>query len=99
MFCAMLLLSPISSKSHFGLLIVPLSFCVIELVRDPRRLVIELHLALIFVLGTLTSKGLLGKDLGNLVLAYGTITWMTLLTLTGSLYLLRRPMPIENEYS
>ena len=98
--CAMLLLSPMSSKSHFGVLIVPFSFCVVELVRDPRRLVIGIHLALIFVLGTLTSKGILGKDLGNLVLAYGSITWLTLLTLTGSLYLLCRPeAPSEIQHS
>ena len=88
--CGMLLLSPMSSKSHFAVLIVPLSFCVMEFLRDPRRRVIGIHLGIVFVVGTLTSKGIIGKDLGNQVLALGSITWITLATLTASTYALHR---------
>jgi len=88
--CGMLLLSPMSSKSHFGVLIVPLTFCVVELLRDSRRAVIALHLGLVFVLGTLTTKGFIGGDLGGRVLAMGSVTWCTVLTLTATLYALRR---------
>lgn len=89
--CGMLLLSPMSSKSHFGVLIVPLSFCVVELLQDPRRAVIAVHLGLIFLVGTLTTKGMIGRDLGSQVLALGSVTWCTVLTLTATLYALRRP--------
>ena len=88
--CGMLLLSPMSSKSHFAILIVPISFCIVELIRDPRRLIIGIHLGIIFLVSTLTTKDIVGKQLGNEILALGSVTWITLITLIATTYALRR---------
>ena len=88
--CGMLLLSPMSSKSHFCVLVIPLAYLVTELLRDRRRWIIGLHLALILVLGSLTSKGLIGKAPGEWILAHGSVTWCTVLTLSASTYALLR---------
>ena len=88
--CGMLLLSPMSSKSHFAILIIPISFCVVELIRDRRRLIIGIHLGIIFLVSTLTTKDIIGKQLGNEILALGSVTWITLITLIATTYGLRR---------
>ena len=79
-----------SSKSHFAILIVPISFCIVELIRDPRRLIIGIHLGIIFLVSTLTTKDIVGKQLGNEILALGSVTWITLITLLATTYALRR---------
>ncbi|MEZ5987736.1 MAG: glycosyltransferase family 87 protein [Planctomycetota bacterium] len=83
--CCMVLLSPMSSKSHFCVLLLPIAFAGADFVfrrRDPALLVLFLVL---LALGPLSSKGVLrpffGKDLGvgptsagDLFLARGSVT-------------------------
>lgn len=87
--CGMVLLSPMSSKSHFCVLLLPIAACVAALWgrrrRDP---VLVVLLALVFVLGTGTAKGFLGKEIGGEVLAYGAVTWTALATLLATLRVL-----------
>lgn len=75
--CGMVLLSPTSIKTHFCVLLLPIAFCVADFLRrrDP---FVGIALLLTFVLGTLTVKDLLGTELGNVVLAAGTVTAFTL---------------------
>ena len=72
--CAMVLLSPMSSKSHFCVLLLPAVFCVGSLWYRRWDPVVLALLALAVVSGTLTTKGLLGARLGNQVLARGSVT-------------------------
>ena len=87
MVCGMVLLSPMSSKSHFGVLLLPAVFCVTEMLWRRFRWSTTLWLCLALALGTLTTKGILGRDLGNDVLAMGSVTWsaVAMLMATASL--------------
>lgn len=76
--CCMLLLSPMSSKSHFCVLLIPIAWCLLDLLYRKRDRIVGTLLVLIFVIGTLTTKGLLGNQLGNQLLARGTVTFATL---------------------
>jgi hypothetical protein len=71
----MLMLSPMSSKSHFVVLVLPymaLSACVL---REPRmRWLGGSVLAVSFALTTLTSKDLIGRYLANAFLSAGCMT-------------------------
>lgn len=91
--CGMVLLSPMSSKSHFCVLLVPIAFCVADLLYRRRSVIVTVLLAFTFVFGTLTVKGLLGSSLGREFLARGTVTWCTLSVFVATgLILLRRPV-------
>jgi hypothetical protein len=80
---AMTLLSPMSSKSHFGILLLPISFCFVQLLyRRPDALVASM-MAVVF-LGTLSVKGLLGRTAGQYVLTFGPVTWCTVACLVAS---------------
>ena len=92
--CGMLLLSPMSSKSHFAILIVPISFCILELIRDRRKVIIGTQLGIIFFVSTLTTKDIIGRQLGNEILALGSVTWITLITLIATTYALHRNQDI-----
>jgi hypothetical protein len=85
----MLLLSPMSSKAHFGTLIVP-GFCLARsaLLSRSRTLVAVLLGAIL--LGLLSNKDPLGERLYTLSLWYGVVTWQTMLMLTGCLFAYRR---------
>jgi hypothetical protein len=88
----MLLLSPMSSKAHFGVLVLP-GFCLARaarITRDRRTWTLVLTAA---ALGVLGSKDLLGERLYTLALWYGSATWQTLLLLAGCYALLRRSGP------
>lgn len=77
--CAMLLLSPMSSKSHFCVLLLPAAYCVSTWIhRGQSKAILRLLIAS-FVVGTLTTKGILGKSIGYTVLAAGSVTWATML--------------------
>lgn len=97
--CGMVLLSPMSSKAHFCVLLVPVAFCLLHCLRERRPVATGL-LVLAFVLGSLTSKDILGKLAGLVasqrVLAAGAVTWcaVSVLLATG-LLLLRRENPPE----
>jgi hypothetical protein len=75
---AMVLLSPSSIKTHFCVLLLPVAFCLADFLYRRRDVFVGLMLCTAFVLGTLTVKDLLGVELGDRVLAYGSVTACTL---------------------
>jgi hypothetical protein len=79
---SMVLLSPVSSKSHFVVLLLPHMAIVAYLIkhREARRAVVPL-LCASFALNTLTSRLFMGRELSNQMLASGCITLGTLLLL------------------
>jgi hypothetical protein len=78
----MLLLSPMSSKAHFGVLVLP-GFCLASAASlRPSRLVWGLLLAGIG-LGFLSYKAPLGERLYTISLWSGIVTWQTLVLLFG----------------
>ncbi|MCA8973104.1 MAG: DUF2029 domain-containing protein [Planctomycetes bacterium] len=81
--CGMVLLSPQSSKSHFCVWLFPVAFVMQQLLRGHRDRLALLLFVGSFVLAML-SKGLLGRDAANLLLAYGNVTWATLLLLLAT---------------
>lgn len=85
----MLLLSPMSSPAHFGLLILP-GFCVARLavLRRDRAL---WGLLLMAVVGALLKKDLLGNNLYTWGLHLGMVMWTTLALLVACLVALRLP--------
>lgn len=85
----MVLLSPMSSKAHFGTLVLP-GFCLaLAAVRSHWR-VLRTLLAGAVVLGLLCNKDPLGEKLYTLSLWYGLVTWQTLLLLAGCLVVYRQ---------
>ena len=81
--CGMVLLSPQSSKSHFCVWLFPVAFVAERLLRGPRD---RLAAGLLFgaCLTGLLAKDVLGTRLGNLALAYGNVTWATVLLLLAT---------------
>ncbi len=85
--CLMLLLSPMSSKAHYAVMILPALFVARRVVEQPTRGWLAV-VAFLIITGPLTAKGLLGKSLGDLTLAWGLPTWFVVLALL-SLWRLR----------
>jgi hypothetical protein len=88
----MLLLSPMSSKAHFGTLLVP-GFCLARAALGPGRRAEKALLALAVALSLPASKSPLGERLYTLGLWYGALTWQSLALLAGCLIALRRLPP------
>lgn len=90
--CAMVLLSPMSSKSHFCVLVVPLAVCLADFLYRERDPLLGLLLLIVFAAGTLTAKGIVGRSLGNELLARGSVTLCALASLlaAGRVLLQRR---------
>jgi hypothetical protein len=87
----MLMLSPMSSKSHFVVLMLPYMALSAYVIREQRmRWIGGGVLAASFAMTSLTSKGLLGKKLGNLALAAGCVTAGTLVLLIFLGYIISR---------
>lgn len=78
--CGMVLLSPMSSKSHFCVLLYPMAFCAAELLCGRHRW-LAIAVAVMFITGTLTSSGIVGDGLGEPLLVLGTVTWTALICL------------------
>ncbi len=85
----MLLLSPMSSKAHFGTLVLP-GFCLARAALRSYGRILKGVLAGAVVLGLLCNKDPLGERLYTLSLWYGLVTWQTLLLLAGCLLVLRQ---------
>jgi hypothetical protein len=85
----MLLLSPMSSKAHFGTLVVP-GYCLARAALHARSRLFNGILAAAVVLGLLCNKDPLGERLYTLSLWYGLVTWQTLLLLGGCLLIYRQ---------
>jgi hypothetical protein len=86
--CGMVLLSPMSSKSHFCVLLFATAFCVADLLYRRRDAVVVVLLAAVFACTTLSTKDIVGKSLGNQLLARGSVTWAALLTLLATVHVL-----------
>lgn len=86
--CAMLLLSPMSSKSHFCVLLLPIAFCVADLFYRRRDLVLVALLIVAALTGTLSTKGIWGARLGNEILARGSVTACTFALLLATAHIL-----------
>jgi hypothetical protein len=80
----MLLLSPMSSKAHFGVLIVP-GFILARAALTSGSRFLWGCLLPAFALSLLSNKDPLGEDLYSLTLWYGTATWESLFLLVGCL--------------
>lgn len=76
--CAMLLLSPMSSKQHFCALIVPLVFLVTDVVTRRRGWFSIFTLLLVLLLGTCGGKDICGQWLQMRLAGLGSLTWCTL---------------------
>jgi hypothetical protein len=88
--CAMVLLSPMSSKSHFCVLLLPAVFCAGSLWFRRWDPVVLGLCVLAMILGSLTSKGLVGSHLGNEFLARGSVTFCTLCLFFATAHVLHR---------
>ena len=79
---SMLMLAPMSSKSHFIALMLPYMVLAAYMIREPQmRGVGGSVLAVSFVLNSLTAKQILGKRLSEVFLSSGCITLGTLILL------------------
>jgi Glycosyltransferase family 87 len=86
--CGMVLLSPMSSKAHFCVVLLPIAYCVQQVLLHRSRAQMAM-LALFGVINTASSKDLIGKAVGDWVLAFGPVTWATLLALIATAWQLQ----------
>jgi Glycosyltransferase family 87 len=85
--CGMVLLSPMSSKSHFCVLLLPIAFCCYHYFHVRRSRVV-LGCLLVLLGGALTSHSVVGTRMGYQILARGSVTWCTLAALLGTVVVL-----------
>lgn len=79
--CGMLLFSPMSSKQHFCTLLVPITFSVLHFLYRRRDPLVAAGLFFLLFLGPLAAKDILGKRIGDLLQAYGSVTLCTIFCL------------------
>ena len=79
--CAMLLLSPMTSKQHFCVLFAPVTFCVVDFLYRRRDPIVGATLATMLLLGALAGKDVVGRAVHQQLAAYGSLTLCTLLCL------------------
>jgi hypothetical protein len=84
----MLLLSPMSSKAHFGVLVLPGLCLARRIVATSCRWLGAIFFGAL-ILGLISNKDPIGDQLYSLTLWYGFTTWQTLLLLLGCLLVLR----------
>jgi hypothetical protein len=90
----MLLLSPMSSKAHFGVLVVP-GFVLGRAALTSGSRFLWACLIMSVALALLSNKDPLGEELYTLTLWYGTVTWQTLVLLVACLVVCRRRVTAE----
>jgi hypothetical protein len=71
---AMVLLSPTRITTQVCVLLVPVADCLADFLHRRRDPLVGFALLISFVLGTLTAKGIVSKELGDRIMAYGTVT-------------------------
>jgi uncharacterized repeat protein (TIGR03803 family) len=86
----MLLLSPMSSKQHFCVLVLPISVLVVDWLYFGRRQVVTIALALMIFFGMLAGKDVVGASIHKQLNAYGSLTWLTLVCLIACCEVARR---------
>lgn len=82
--CGMLLLSPQSSKAHFCVWIFPAAYLADRLLRGRRDWLLWVLVGGALLLSCGGGKDLVGTTLGNKLLAYGIVTWCTVLLLLAT---------------
>lgn len=87
--CGMVLLSPQSSKAHFCVWLFPAAFLADRVLRGRFDVRLLLLVGLAILVGTFGAKDLVGTRLGNRLLAYGNVTWCTVLLLLATVLALR----------
>lgn len=90
--CLMLLLSPMSAKAHMCVLVLPLLLIAREIIQRPTAGWLALG-GLLALTGPLAASDLLGKELGDLTLAWGLPTLFVFLALIGMWKLARSQPP------
>lgn len=90
----MLLLSPMSSKAHFGVLILP-GFLLARSALRTRSPLQWASLLFAVTLALMSNKDPLGEDLYTLTLWYGTATWQTLALLVGNLAVIQQSRAVD----
>lgn len=95
--CGMVLLSPMSSKSHFCVLLLPIALAVADWLRPSKDRVVTLALVLLLLLGPLTVKGLIGGEIGEVVLAFGSVTACALVALLVVVRILTRASSVQGD--
>jgi hypothetical protein len=90
--CGMVLFSPMSSKSHFCVLLIGQAFLIAHVMRRRDLIAVGL-LAAVAALSVFTTRSVLGRDLGSAVLACGPVTWGALLTALAIARVLHRSRP------
>ena len=85
----MVLLSPMSSKSHFCVLLIGAAFCVADFLWRRRDPVLGMLLALVFAAGSLTARDLWGGSMSRELLARGSVAWSALLLLLAVAHVLQ----------
>lgn len=88
--CSMLLLSPMSSKAHFCVLLAPITFIAADFLQRPRDPITAGAIGGLFLLGPLSAKDLIGRPMGNAILAYGGLTLTAFICLSVTAYVLAR---------
>ena len=81
--CAMLLLSPMSSKAHFGILILP-AFCLARMLESKQKALAIFFLAIPLMMGILLNKDLSGANIYTLLLWVAGVTWSTISLFLGN---------------
>lgn len=81
--CAMLLLSPMSSKAHFGILILP-AFCLARMLESNQKTLAIFFLAIPLIMGILLNKDLSGANIYTLLLWVAGVTWSTISLFLGN---------------
>jgi hypothetical protein len=85
----MLLVSPMTSRAHYLILILPsLLICRAAIIDGDRFF--RWLLPVLLVCGPLVTKGLIGKTLGDLALAWSLPTWYAIACLAGMWRLMAR---------
>jgi hypothetical protein len=79
--CLMLLLSPMSGKAHYVVLVLPCFLLARAVVEG--RCDWKVWLPPLAVFGPLTAKGITGKAIGDLMLAWGFPTWFVVVLLVA----------------
>lgn len=81
--CAMLLLSPMSSKAHFGILILP-AFCIARMLESQKKILAFCFLIIPLAMGILLNKDLSGANVYTLLLWIAGVTWTTISLFLGN---------------
>lgn len=97
--CAMLLLSPMSSKAHFAVLLLPVSFTLADFLYRRRDPLTGAALVVILLVSSLTVKGIWGTALGDQFLARGSVCWATVACLLATVRTLRQRQRVPLEPS